>query len=1058
LQGGLIAALILGIGAWADEPVSPTDREKLAKQALELHRQAFLLWRSGQDAEAIRPAMQALAIRERLYPAADYPRGHRELAGSLGNLGVFLATMGDYVKARPYLDRALAMNERLYPPDEFPNGHGDLARSLSVLGGLHRRSGEYGKALPYFEKALAMQRRLYPPDRFKDGHANLVSALRDLGELLTQMDECGKAQPYLEEALALAERLYPPDKDKDGDQVLALSINCMGGLHLRKGEYGKALASFEKALAMYQRLYPPDKYKDGDSNLASALTNLGVVLAALGEPHKALPYFERALAMNQRLYPAGQYRDGHPFLATSLFNLGGLLAVMGEHDKALPYLEKALVMREGLFPPGRFKAGHPEIARTLNGLAETLASLGKAREAFACFRKAGAMNERLYPPDLYGDGHHELANSLSMSGMVLVALGEMDEALEYFQKALAMNERLYPPERFKNGHPELAGSLWVVGAQLKSMGDPRKALPYLKRGLEIRERQAVREIAGAPEAQVLTLLHSFSADRALYLATALQVPAEPVADVYAQVWKSKGLHFQLMAQRHQAVLIAASGSAEVRRQWDQLRELRRQVNSLALDRGQDAPGRDRRLAEVSDELEKLERELARQLPELERHRRLAALGPADLSNRLAAGSAFIDVARSADREKGKRAETCYQAFILAPGRAVRRVDLGPAAVVDKAVTSWRRSLDRNEASLAPQKLKERVWDRLAAELPDGTKVVYLCPEGDLARLPWGALPGPKPGTILLEECSVAVVPSGKWLLEKLVSPPRGADNSDTLLAVGDVDYGKQASGAEPSYSPLTATGEEIQRVLEAFGTGDESRLRQSAATLSALKERLVRVRHVHLATHGYFDQPGLVAERRRPEEQLEQWAFRPGQTTDRVGLGAKNPLGYVGLALAGANDPERAGPEGNILTGLGIVDLPLENLRLCVLSACETGLGELTEGEGVIGLQRAFHVAGCPNVIGSLWKVNDAATAALMTQFYHELWANKRTPIEALREAQLTIYRHPERVAALAGERGRPALDEAAKLGSTVTAKPEEKPKTTPTKLWAAFVLSGVGR
>src|SRR5205085_3616571 len=123
-------------------------------------------------------------------------------------------------------------------------------------------------------------------------------------------------------------------------------------------------------------------------------------------------------------------------------------------------------------------------------------------------------------------------------------------------------------------------------------------------------------------------------------------------------------------------------------------------------------------------------------------------------------------------------------------------------------------------------------------------------------------------------------------------------------------------------------------------------------------------------------------------------------------------------------------------TGLGIVDLLLEKLRLCVLSACETGLGELTAGEGVVGLQRAFHVAGCPNVIGSLWKVDDAATAALMAQFYHELRVNKQSPLEALRQAQLTIYRHPDRIPTLAGERGRPALDAAARLGSAATTQP----------------------
>ena len=113
---------------------------------------------------------------------------------------------------------------------------------------------------------------------------------------------------------------------------------------------------------------------------------------------------------------------------------------------------------------------------------------------------------------------------------------------------------------------------------------------------------------------------------------------------------------------------------------------------------------------------------------------------------------------------------------------------------------------------------------------------------------------------------------------------------------------------------------------------------------------------------------------------------------------------------------------------------------------------------GDVGLQRAFHAAGCPDVVGSLWKVSDAATSALMTQFYHELRIKGRAPLAALREAQLTVYRHPERIADLSGERGRPAQEAAAKLGSEVVASgPGARPKRAATRQWAAFVLSGAG-
>src|SRR5204862_356180 len=82
-------------------------------------------------------------------------------------------------------------------------------------------------------------------------------------------------------------------------------------------------------------------------------------------------------------------------------------------------------------------------------------------------------------------------------------------------------------------------------------------------------------------------------------------------------------------------------------------------------------------------------------------------------------------------------------------------------------------------------------------------------------------------------------------------------------------------------------------------------------------------------------------------------------------------------------------------------------VELAVLSACETGLGAAAAGEGLMSLQRAFQVAGARSLAGSLWKVNDNATAALMAKFYHELWVNKRDPLAALREARLTIYRRP---------------------------------------------------
>jgi CHAT domain-containing protein len=130
-----------------------------------------------------------------------------------------------------------------------------------------------------------------------------------------------------------------------------------------------------------------------------------------------------------------------------------------------------------------------------------------------------------------------------------------------------------------------------------------------------------------------------------------------------------------------------------------------------------------------------------------------------------------------------------------------------------------------------------------------------------------------------------------------------------------------------------------------------------------------------------------------------------------------------------------------------------------VLSACDTGLGEYTDGEGVQGLVRAFHLAGCPDVVASLWQVNDRATAALMAKFHHELWVSKRPPIDALREAQLLVARRPDLVDSLSGERGAVRLKEAVTVApGTERPAGAARGERLPAKLWAAFVLSGPGR
>ncbi len=166
------------------------------------------------------------------------------------------------------------------------------------------------------------------------------------------------------------------------------------------------------------------------------------------------------------------------------------------------------------------------------------------------------------------------------------------------------------------------------------------------------------------------------------------------------------------------------------------------------------------------------------------------------------------------------------------------------------------------------------------------------------------------------------------------------------------------------------------------------------------------------------------------------------------------------MVLAGANlKPKGPDDDRGILTGEAVAGLNLDGLQLVVLSACETGLGEAaTGGGGVFGLQRAFHLGGCRDVVASSWKVNDEATAALMTLFYHHLWEKGEPPLRALHKAQLGLYLHPQDIATLA-KRTAPNLSTTVQRVTKSTASPPgARPQmTADVRHWAAFVLSGPG-
>jgi CHAT domain-containing protein len=1119
-------------------PAALTEREKLSRHGAELNARGVKATEAGEAAGALELFQTALEVRSKLYPAGEFPGGHRDLSQALENVGAGLRNAGQLQAALPYVEKALAMREQLYPVKHFPDGHADLANSVNNLAMVLRELGENAAALPYAERALAIDEKLYPKARHPDGSRELGQALNNLGMLLRDLGEPARGLKHCERAVAMFEKLYPAAKYPSGTRDLAISLHNVA-LHLRElddyagarphaersmamfaklypsaqfplghpdlgvswqsfgsvlsgaGEYERAREWLDKALKLQEALYPAERFPNGHPELAATLNALGELFRETGNFEQALLNTKRALAMRQRLYPAEQHPHGHFDVATSLTNYGMLLRELGELAKARAYLEQALGTCEKCFPPGYGSLGQGAIALARNNLGLLLFDLGETEQALTFTDKAVAGYEKLFPADAYPDGHWALATALSNRAALLQVLQRWDGATAVHRRVVAMQEKLlareasargkadlatslnnlgvlleqrgelaeaqaceeraleirrqhYPASRFPHGHPELVSALSNLGVLHCRASQPGKALPYLTEALASQRAYCEQFAAGAPEAQALRFAVRQPPTLAEYLSAAAPPTVTP-AKIYEQAWRARGILTRVLQRRHQAMRVAVEGDAEVRRQWHVLVETRAQLSRLLLDPGRDPAARDREVARLTERKEQFERDLLPRLSDRKRDRDTDQQRPAELAAHLPQGAVFVDLVRYSHFAPDRTEMPRYLAFVVRPDSTIVRFELGVAEPIDAAVRAWRDRIAKDADTPADAaKVAALIWRPIAAALPMGTRTVYLAPDGELARLPWAALPGAKPGTVLLEELAVAVVPNGPYLLEQLRFPSRFPAGTESVLAVGDVDYG----AGKGKYAALPGTGVEVRRLVELASPREPLTLTGTAATWARLKEHLPRVRYAHLATHGFFDDAALAAENDRFRAQLRAWAARPG-SADFAGMGLRSPLAYSSLVLAG-DEP--------LVSGEALVELPLEGLRLCVLSACETGLGVSSRltGEGVEGLPRALHLAGCPNVVASLWNVNDKASAGLMAKFYHGLWQEGKTPLEALRQAQLTVLLHPERIEDLI-DRSRPSAAKAIELPPEAQSG-AAKTRRAPTRLWAGVVLSGVGR
>jgi CHAT domain-containing protein/Tfp pilus assembly protein PilF len=1031
-------------------------RTDLGAETVEIARIWQLLGDVRSDSKSAKEALEeAIKIRRKLFPA-----DHFEIGTCLGMLGRVQADLLDYKAARKSIEQALEIHRKV-----LPTNHHNIYADFTNLGMVLCELRDYGAARTNFEEALAILRATLPPKS-----PRIAWSLINLGNAQSMLEDYVAARKNFEEALEIRRGFSPPRPHE-----VAECLTKLGFAQFNLYDFAAARKSYQESLDIHRSISPANSsalaraigsLADVEENLelftlarkhyeealeifrranfptdtATCLSNLGVLYLTLREFTAARRSFEEALEIRiKNLKPEDTQ------IADTLVNLSTLHGKLKQYVTARSYIERALTVYRSSSQPNP-----AQIARCLHNLGNVQFSLGEPIAARQCFEDAVINYGKILPTD-----HPLIAKSLDNLGLVLAKLGKNQEARKSHLDALSLFRKSLPSDS-----PEIATCLHHLGLSALSTGlGLNESIKFELESIDIQlSAQQQLALAQAEEEQLLAAQDSRNT-LALLLSTTLATQAESVT-TYNRLLRVKG---SVTTQQRLARQLRDSRDPETARILARLKLINREMVGLsAIEKTADAPNR---LREVTATLRKfstarseLERQLTGRSNAYRAFQDQAKMDAATVRSALPKETALIDIAvyvhftPPAADEKGPSTEQRVLAFIVRPDRQdVVMVPLGSAESLFETIDRWR---DRHVLNKPPPadsadpglELRKRLWEPLAKHL-DGVKVVLVSPDDRLNNLPLAALPGDKPGTYLIHQYAFATVPVPQ-LLPALLKGKAELPAEPASLIVGDIDFDAEpnstaATRGNDQFPRLTGTREETLAVHDLFCKLFSGRpaelLAGKAATKSAFVERAVKCSHLHIATHGFF-----IPE---PEEKNLSSLLHPSDSLlHRPDLVRVNPGLRSGLVFAGANRTA-LGKGDAFLTALEVAEMELQRVDLAVLSACETGLGQVHGGEGVLGLQRAFQVAGARTAVTSLWKVDDQATEVLMTRFHQNLWEKKMGKLESLREAQLWLlkegWKDPQ--LKLRGDVFRPA-DKEVKL--------KEGDPVSPF-FWAAFVLSG---
>ncbi len=930
---------------------------------------------------------------------------HKDHLNILNHLAVLYELTDKYKEASATLDKALEISRAKYSDTDYEFGN-----ELNQIARLQIKLGEYEKAEDNINRSLKVLEEFRKDEAKKVYLINAIETQAVLFGIKGLFDEA-------EDALDKSARMIVKSDNLVGIDELATARE-MSSLFIQLGRYSETETLLQKLIAEYEKQFGPASLR-----LIEPLVNLGRLTLLKGDYTEADKIAKRANDIATQVYSVNstktaptqkllsdidyhigdydkaeenirlalksqemQFGRNHIDVAKSLSQLALIKFYKGDDRKEV---EKIMIESRNIVGD-RLGTDNPQYAEILKNVAILYISEKRYDIAFNSLTQA----EAIWRAKTGRKNNINTASIYALTGDVYYQLKNYKKAEEFYSQARNLYEKF-----FSSSHPEYVKILSKQAKVYYMEKDFKRAKRNIEDALGKYESYIKQFFPALSEREKAKYWNTIKGDFEFYNTLAFS-QLEDFRDLSGKVYDYQLLTKALLLSssikvRERIMNSQDEGLKQLYGNWLQKKEFL--TNALSMST-QQLTDNGINVGALTNEVETLERELSEKSELFGQGFENKRITYENVQKSLDKNSVAIEIVRYRHFDHFFTDSVIYVALYVKNDNARPRVIQMPEG--HRMETRFFKYYRNCITGKIPDNFSYKVfWEPIQAGIGQNS-TIFLSPDGVYNQINLEAIPSPD-GKYVIDNANIVIVNNTKDLfLRKVKAKQAGATSSNnTATMFGNPTFYLTAS-TDRNIPPLPGTEREVKEL--------EDLLKQKGWTTSeyvetsASEERVKEMESpkiFHIATHGFYT---AEIEGNGTEELTENEAML-----------TENPLLKTGLLLKGAGDvlnktKYNYNLESGILTAYEAMNLNLDKTDLVVLSACETGLGEIANGEGVYGLQRAFLVAGAKVLIMSMFKVDDEATQKLVLTFYQK-WLTTGNLRESFVEAKKEIrVEYPE--------------------------------------------------